>query len=106
MLSGQNKMDNNSYDQLLIIKDKIESNRQYYDEKVKIPIEALISMITSMMDQIKFRDPYHTGRIHRSLSFLPLWYRILRGIHHLKVDILQKMVACGISNMRSAHQNL
>ena len=43
--------------------------------------------------------------IHQSLRILPLWYQIIRKLHHFKVDILQKLVACGLSNMRSDHQN-
>ena len=46
-------MDHNSYDHLLLVQDKIESNRQYHDEKMKNLTEDLIAMIISMMYQIK-----------------------------------------------------
>ena len=35
MTSGQNNMNNNSYEQLLIMKAAIESNRQDSDDKMK-----------------------------------------------------------------------
>ena len=46
-------MDNKSYDQLLIMKPTIYSNKQYYYEKIKNLTEELTSMIASMMYQIK-----------------------------------------------------
>ena len=46
-------MDNKSYDQLLTMKATIESNSQYYDEKMKKLTEDLTPMIASMMDQMK-----------------------------------------------------
>ena len=45
-------MDNKSYDQLLIMQATIESNIQYYDEKVRNLTEALTEMIISMIDPI------------------------------------------------------
>ena len=35
------------------MKDTIESNRQYYDQKMKALTENLTAMISSMIDQIK-----------------------------------------------------
>ena len=55
--------------------------------------------------RLKFINPHQTRRIHKRLRILSLWYRLTRGFHHYKVDILQKYVACGISNIRWAHQN-
>ena len=53
MTSVKNKMNNKSDCQLLVIQATIESNRQYYDEKMIKFTGDLIAMITSMMDQIK-----------------------------------------------------
>ena len=49
-------------------------------------------------------NPHQPRRIHQSLCNLPLWYQLIVGLHHWTVESLQKLVACGISNMRSAHQ--
>ena len=49
-------MDNNSYDQLLIMQGTIESIRQGYVEKIKKLTEYLKSMITSMIYQIKISN--------------------------------------------------
>ena len=46
-------MDNKSDEKLLIKQDTIESNKQYYDEKMKNLTQDLIVKITSMMDHIK-----------------------------------------------------
>ena len=46
-------MDNNSYEQLLIMQATIDANRQYSDEKTKRLTENLTEIISSMMDQIK-----------------------------------------------------
>ena len=97
--------DNKSDDQLLIMQSTIEANTQDYDEKMKKLIKYLTAMITSIMDQIKNQNPHQTRRINQRLRILPLSFWLTIGIHHWKVDILQKLVACGISNMKSAHQN-
>ena len=67
--------------------------------------EDLTEMITSMMDQIKFRNPHIIRKIHQRIRILALWSHLTRGIHNWKVDILQMLVSCGISNMRSSYQN-
>ena len=53
MTSGQKNMDNKSYDQLLIMQATIESNRKYYDERMKNITEHPTEIIASMMDNIK-----------------------------------------------------
>ena len=53
MPSGKKNMDNNSYEQLLIMQATIDANRQYSDEKTKRLTENLTEIISSMMDQIK-----------------------------------------------------
>ena len=58
-----------------------------------------------MMDQIKSIYPYKTRRTHPRLRILPLWSRLTRRPHYWEVEILRKLVACGISNMISAHPN-
>ena len=54
--------------------------------------------------RLNFRNTHQTRSIQR-LIILPLCSYISIGIHHCKVEIIKKLVACGISNMRSAHQN-
>ena len=46
-------MDNKSYDQLLIMQDRIDSNIKYYDDKMKNLTDDLTEIIVSMMDKIK-----------------------------------------------------
>ena len=97
-------MDYKSDEQLLIIKATIESNKQYYDEKMKNLTEDLTATTASMMDEIKFRNTHQKGSIHQRLWFLLLWSCITRGVHHWKANIIQKLLAYGLSNMRSSHQ--
>ena len=54
---------------------------------------------------LKFLSPHQTRSIHQRLSILPLWSWITRGSHHWKVEIIRKLVACGLSHIRSAHQS-
>ena len=53
MPSGWNNMDNKYDEQLLTMKDMIESNRQDPYEKTKKLTEDLKAIITSLMDWIK-----------------------------------------------------
>ena len=45
-------MDNNSYNQFLIMKATIDTNRLYSDEKMN----KLTAMVKKIMDKIKFSD--------------------------------------------------
>ena len=98
-------MYNKAGGQLLVIQDMIEDNRQYSDEKMKSLIVDLTAMITSMMDQITFsksspdkkdapKDQYPTTVVTANKKSPPL-----EGVCYTK------LVACGLSNMRSANQN-
>ena len=49
-------MDNKSYDQILVIQAYIESNRKYYNERMKKLTEDLTKMIAPMMYQIKYSE--------------------------------------------------
>ena len=55
--------------------------------------------------RIKIRMIRQKIYIHHRPMVLPLCSQIKRRIHHWDMDILQKMVICGLSNMKSAHQN-
>ena len=55
--------------------------------------------------RLKLHIHNHTWRIQQWLRIIPLLYRLTRILHNWKVDILKKLVTCGLSNMRSAHQN-
>ena len=55
--------------------------------------------------RIKFRIILQAIWINHRLRFLPLWSQIRRRLYHWKVEIPQKKVICGLSNMRSAHQS-
>ena len=48
---------------------------------------------------------FQPRRIQQSLLNIPLWSRITGEIHHWKVGSILKLVACGILNMRSYHQD-
>ena len=60
-------------------------------------------MIASMMYKIKIYNTHQTKRIHQRTRILPLWYQPTRILQHWNVEILKKMVACGLFNMKSAH---
>ena len=49
---------------------------------------------------------YQTRWICRWPTILSLQYRLTVNINHWNLDIIQKFVACGISTMRSAIQNI
>ena len=50
--------------------------------------------------RFKFRIPHQKIWINQSIRILPLLSQLTIGPHHWKVDILQKIMACGLSNMR------
>ena len=54
--------------------------------------------------RLTFINPHKTRRINQSLRILTLWSRLTGVLRHLAVDIIQKLVAYGLSNMISAHQ--
>ena len=109
-------MDNKYYGQFIIMQATIETNKQemkpnkqYPDDKIMKVTEyvkaMIISTFTSMMDHINTLKPSTVKRDSPSFRNLPTWYRITGGIHHWTMETLKKLVACGISNMISDHQN-
>ena len=52
-----------------------------------------------------FKNYHQIRRIHQILKNLPICSRITVELQHWTGEILQKLVACGLSNIRSAHQN-
>ena len=52
----KNKIDNKPDDQLFIIQANIESNRKYYNERMKKLTEDITTMIAPMMYQIKYSE--------------------------------------------------
>ena len=62
-------------------------------------------IILSNQIRLALCHPHQLRRIHRLLQTLPPWFQLKGGLHHWKGDTLPKFVACGPSNMRSAHQN-
>ena len=95
-------MDNKSDYQLLIMKAVIESNRQDYDNKNKKLAEDLTAMTASMVDQIKISKS--SPSIFQSLRILTLQSLLTRSLYHWRVGIIRKMVARGLSNMRSSNK--
>ena len=55
--------------------------------------------------RLTFRNTHQPRRIHQILRTLSLWSLLTGGLHHWNGDALPKLVACGPSNMISAHQN-
>ena len=49
--------------------------------------------------------PLKPRSIHQSLRDIPLWSRLTGVIYYWTVDSIQKLVACGLWNMRSDHQD-
>ena len=92
-------MDNKSDNQLTIMQATIDSNRQYYDERIKKLTEYLTEMIASMMDQIKIseyspdnkdypKDQYPTTVVpYKAPPFEVKNYTKIGGIWTLKHDI-------------------
>ena len=55
----------------------------------------------SLWIRLTLRNYHQHRRIHQLLRTLPTWYQLTRGVHHWKGDTLPKLVACGLSNIRS-----
>ena len=84
-------MDNKSFDQLLIMQDKIETNRQNSDDKMQKITEYLTAMISSMMYQIKIQksSPYNKDKPkdHNPTNVVLANKRVppLEGGHYTKI---------------------
>ena len=105
MPSGRNKMNNKSYEQLLITQATIESSGQDSDEKMNNLTGYPTAMITSIMDHIKMSKSSPDQKESPKAQDPNTVARLTRLIHHWKVDIIRKLVACGLSNTRSDHQS-
>ena len=119
-------MDTKSDENFLVIEDTIETNKQQADknhnktdEKPTLLTEnhkETNAKITLLTENLQVLTALMTGktnilksspdqRIHQLLQNLPPWFRLTIGLHHWKEESMTKFVACGPSNMRSAHQN-
>ena len=112
---GGNEMDSKSDEKFIIIQSTIEVKRQEMDEKkintdekltnITEDLRFLTPTITSMMDQTKYSkfslDQKDTSNPPEPTTVVP----VNRRAPPLDGGNYEKMVACGISNMRSAHQN-
>ena len=87
------------------MKATIEPNRKYSDEKTKNITEDLTAIITSMMDKIKISkyspEQKDSPKAQNPTTVVPANKRD----PPLEYGNYKKMVACGLSNMRSAHKN-
>ena len=101
-------MDNKSDDQFLIIRAIIDANMKESDEKMNIydsKIDNLMALMENMMDQIQISN-FSPGKIASPKS--QDTNTVVHG--NKKAPTLEggfstKMVAYGISNTRSTHQN-
>ena len=103
-----NKIENKSYHQFLIIQDTTYANRQDSDDKMKkkdSKVDKLNAMVKNIMDNIQLSNSSPDKMDNQRTRILLLWSWLTIRLHHWNVEILQKMVACGLSNTRSAHQN-
>ena len=119
-------MDTKSDENFLVIEDTIETNKQYADknhnktdEKPTLLTEnhkETNAKITLLTENLQVLTALMTGktnilksspdqRIHQLLQNLPPWFRLTIGLHHWKEESQKILVACGPSNMRSAHQD-
>ena len=112
MPKGINNMENKYEKRFIIMKYAIESNKQEMksnkqdsDEKMTqftVKSETMLAVISNHIITLIYSP---TRRIHQLLLNLPPWLQLTGGFHHWKEETLQKLVACGTSNMRSSHQN-
>ena len=87
------------------MKEETENNKQEINAEMKDIKETLKTLTEFMMDQANISKSSSAQKDTSTPHNLPPWYRLTRGIHHWKGGTLNKFVACGPSNMRSAHQN-
>ena len=98
-------MDNNSDEKLLIMQDTIEGNRQDSDEKTKELTEDLTETITTMMDQIKKLKYSLEQKYSPKVRDPTTMVLANKRDPPLEGGNSTKMVSCGLSKMRPAHQN-
>ena len=73
-------------DQLLIIQDTIDDNKQASDEKMN----TYDSKLDKMMNHNKIQITRQTGWIYQSPMILPLCYQLTRRLQYWDVEILKK----------------
>ena len=105
-------MDTNSDDQFLAIEATVEANKQEADKKhnettenIKQLTDTVNKVLKGLTDKTTFRNPLQPRRIQRLLQNLPPRSRLTGGLYHWKKITPKILVACGPSNMRSAHQD-
>ena len=98
-------MDNISYDQLLIMQAEIESNRKDSYEKNKNLTEDLTEIIVSTTDQIKIYKSSPENKDSPKDQDTKTVVLDNNKAPPLEGGHSRKMVAYGVSNMISSHQN-
>ena len=83
---------------MIITKWRMMRNSRYWQKTSK-------SWQHSWWIRLTFQNPLQPRRISLLLWTLTLWSRLTGGIHHWKWGTLPTLVACGPSNIRSAHKN-
>ena len=108
MKNGKNNINNKLGDHILITQAMIYANRQYYDDKTKkqdSKFDKITEMVENIMGKIQISnslpDKIYVPKVQDPTTMVPDNKKSppLKGTHH------KKLVACGISNKRSALQN-
>ena len=102
MPSRQNKMNNKSDGQLLIMQVTIEANRQDSSNKMENLTEELKAMIRSMMDQIKISKSSPCKKDSPKAQDPTTVVPANKKAPPLEGGNSTKKVTCVLSNMRSA----
>ena len=83
----------------------IDSTRQDYDEKMNKIAEEPTEIIVSMMDQIKISKPSLVNKYSPKSQHPTTLVLAKKRSPPLEGGHSTKLMACGLSNMRSDHQN-
>ena len=108
MKNGKNNINNNLGEHILITQAMIYANRKYYDDKTKkqdSKFDQITEMVENIMGKIQISnslpDKIYVPKVQDPTAMVPDNNKSppLKGTNH------KKLVACGISNKRSALQN-
>ena len=83
------------------VTDELKQNNAGFNKKLTINDSDLNKINTLIIQVLSQKRTYLTCNMDfKSPMILPLWYHIKIRIHHWKVDIIQQLVAFGLSNMK------
>ena len=82
---------------------KLLGSLRIHWRNTSLNLQILIQLLNSCL--LRINTCHHTRLDHQRPKILTLWYQLATNLCCCKVDMIWKLVECGLSNMRSDHQN-